>query len=380
MTRPLTELLKKNRIFRWNPGANAAFAALRTVFTRAPILKYFGPTLPVVLETDASEFALGTVISQRNPNGELHPIAFYSHKFTQAEENYEIYDKELLAIVDTMDRYSHYFEGLGNKTTVYSDHRKLLTFTEKRIYNRRHVRWAEKLSQFDFVIVFRPGKQSGKPDALSRRPDYMKGGPEAKEATTILKPDQVDVSALTENGELTESYLGINAVSVSPMDRDEELGWSIKETVEKDKEVGPYLKFLRNSELPRDKGTEEYLKHFCFDDDGFLLHGGLVYIPNEPAIKLEILRRSHDSKTAGHFGQAKTLEIVSRDYYWPRTRQYINLYVSSCDTCSRNKSPRHAKYGPLKPLPVPSSPGTLSPWISLWNSLHPAATMRSLSA
>ena len=82
LSRPLTELLKKNRIFRWNPAANAAFAALRTAFTRAPILKYFDPTLPVVLETDASEFALGAVISQRNPDGELHPVAFYSRKFT----------------------------------------------------------------------------------------------------------------------------------------------------------------------------------------------------------------------------------------------------------------------------------------------------------
>ena len=119
------------------------------------------------------------------------------------------------------------------------------------------------------------------------------------------------MSALVENGELAENYLGVNTVSIAPMDRDEELGRSIKEAVEKDKEVGPYLKFLRDLELPRDEGTEEYLKHFSFDDEGFLLHRGLVYIPNEPAIKLEILRRSHDSKTAGHFGQVKTLEIVS---------------------------------------------------------------------
>ena len=113
------------------------------------------------------------------------------------------------------------------------------------------------------------------------------------------------------------------------------------------------------SHAPRFQPRRSDHLHYI-DDEGFLLHKGLVYIPNEPAIKLEILRRSHDLKTAGHFGQVKTLEIVSRDYYWPRMRQYINLYVSSCDTCSRNKSPRHAKYGPLKPLPVPGSP---------WNSV-----------
>jgi|SRR5579859_7770505 len=127
----------------------------------------------MVLEADASDYALGAVVSQRLPDGVLHPVAFHSRKFNKVELNYEIYDKEMLAIVDSLEHYRHLFEGLGQQITIYSDHHNLLWFTETKVYNRRQARWAEKLSKYDFVIHFRPGVQGGKPDALSRRPDYV---------------------------------------------------------------------------------------------------------------------------------------------------------------------------------------------------------------
>jgi hypothetical protein len=111
---PITHLLKKGRKFHWGTAAQTAFDRLRHAFTTAPILRHFNPELPTVVEADASDYALGAVISQRNPeDGTLHPITFHSRKFNLAEQNYEIYDKEMLAIVETMDQYRHYFEGLG---------------------------------------------------------------------------------------------------------------------------------------------------------------------------------------------------------------------------------------------------------------------------
>ena len=100
--------------------------------------------------------------------GILHPIAFWSRKFNPAELNYEIYDKEMLAIINTMEHYRHYFEGLGQQIIIFSDHRNLLWSTETKIYHQQEAHWAEKLSRFNFKIVFRPGKQGGKPDTLSR--------------------------------------------------------------------------------------------------------------------------------------------------------------------------------------------------------------------
>jgi len=97
MATPLTALLKKNRRFRWTQEAQSSFDELKVAFTSAPILRHFNPSLPTVVEADASDYAQGGVISQRDPEtGELHPIAFWSRKFNPAELNYEIYDKEML--------------------------------------------------------------------------------------------------------------------------------------------------------------------------------------------------------------------------------------------------------------------------------------------
>ena len=205
---PITELLRKNRKFRWTSEAQTAFNSLRTSFTTAPVLRHFNPSLPTILEADASDYAVGAVISQRDPEtGMLHPITFHSRKFNAAELNYEIYDKEMLAIVETMDYYRHYFEGLGQTTTIFSDHRNLLWFTETKVYNRRQARWAEKLSRFDFKIVFRPGKQGGKPDALSRRPDHTLGNDVSERTMTFLKPEQIDTSLLPTDDPLLTSYV-----------------------------------------------------------------------------------------------------------------------------------------------------------------------------
>jgi hypothetical protein len=168
---PLTDLLKKGVKFHWSKAQKVAFSSLKKAFTTAPILRHFDPSKPAIVETDASDEAFGGALSQVGEDGLLHPCAFVSKKFSDTQRNYEIYDKEMFAIVECMyHHWRHYLEGSGLQATVVTDHKNLLWFTETKIYTRRHARWAEKLSRFDFVIKFRPGAQSGLPDALSRRP------------------------------------------------------------------------------------------------------------------------------------------------------------------------------------------------------------------
>ena len=133
---PLTSLLKKGNRFFWSSPAEHAFNALKKAFTTAPVLSHFDPSRSMILEADASNFALGGVASQVGEDGLLHPVAFHSRKFNPAEVNYEIYDKEMFAIVECMDKWRYYFESLGHKTTIYSDHKNLLWFMETKIYNR----------------------------------------------------------------------------------------------------------------------------------------------------------------------------------------------------------------------------------------------------
>ena len=91
-------------------------------------------------------------------------------------------------------------------------------------------------------------------------------------------------------------------------------------------------------------------------ENGLLLYKNLIYVPQDDAIRLELLQQHHDSPLAGHFGIAKTHELLSRNYYFPGMLSFVKSYVSTCDLCSRGKAPRHAKHGELSPLPVPSGP------------------------
>jgi len=303
-------LLTKERMakrFQRDEGAEKAFNFLKGAFTTALILRHFDSTRPTVLEADASDYVLGAVVSQKMPDGLLHPIAFHSRKFNPAELNYEIYDKKMLAIVDSLEHYRHLFEGLGQQITIYSDHHNLLWFIEMKVYNRRQVRWAEKLSKFDFVIHFRSGKQGGKPDALSRRPDYVKAN-SIREPTPFLKLERME--------------LGINEAGMRPSDG--ELRQAIADALPKDPVVGADL--------------ESRSAGFTIED-GLLLKRGRIYVPADMEVKLRILEACHDGKTAGHLGQEKTLELVSREYTWPGMRGFVEEYVRTCETCARNKTP-----------------------------------------
>src|SRR4030095_137898 len=92
ITAPITRLLKKEVKFHWSKGAQRAFKRLKEAFSSAPILHHFDSSKASIIETDASDYALGCVLSQKDSDGNLHPTAFYSRKLIPAELNYEIYD------------------------------------------------------------------------------------------------------------------------------------------------------------------------------------------------------------------------------------------------------------------------------------------------
>lgn len=126
-----------------------------------------------VLEADCSGYVFGGCLSQRDTNGQLRPIAYISKKLSPTESNYDIHDKELLAIVRCMEEWRGMLIGLNQPFTVLSDHKNLKHFMTSRRLNERQVRWLQTLSQFNFKIKFRPGKKAARPDALSRREQDM---------------------------------------------------------------------------------------------------------------------------------------------------------------------------------------------------------------
>src|SRR5277367_2545827 len=174
------------------------------------------------------------------------------------------------------------------------------------MYNRRQARWAEKLSWFNFKIVFRPSKQGGKPDALSRRPNYTLEKDASERTMTFLKPEQVNTSLLDPADPILATYL-LNVATEIPHTQ------HILTALNEDPEISPYLSQIRNPAMPRSDEDSPYLQPFSTDAQGMVLHNGRLYIPAVDQIKVEILQEHHDAKTAGHLGQEKTLELLTRD-------------------------------------------------------------------
>ena len=172
LAQPLTLLLRKHVPFSWLDPHTATFDALKTRFTTAPILQLPDPTQPFIVETDASDFAIGGVLSQRSPINLLHPVAFYSRQLTAAEQNYEIYDRELLAIFACFKQWRHFLQGAHHPVTVLCDHKNLVYFTDTKDLTRRQARWHLFFSEFDFTVTHKPGRLNGKADLLSRRQDF----------------------------------------------------------------------------------------------------------------------------------------------------------------------------------------------------------------
>jgi len=174
---PLTCLTQKDIPWKFDSSCQDAFNTLKKAFTSAPILTHWIPDAQLIVETDASDYALAAILSIVNEDNEVHPVAFHSHTFTAAELNYDTYDKELLAIFEAFKIWWHYLEGPAYPIDVVTDHKNFEDFSTTKVLTRRQARWSEYLSQFHLVIRFRPGHLGTKPDALTRRWDiYSKGG------------------------------------------------------------------------------------------------------------------------------------------------------------------------------------------------------------
>ncbi|MBW0551647.1 hypothetical protein O181_091362 [Austropuccinia psidii MF-1] len=172
----LTSLLKKDSRFPLNEEALRQFHQLKEAFSIAPILSHFDPSLPTTVETDASDYALGAVMSQISDTGKHH-IAFDSRTLLPVQPSYEIHDKELLGIVWALKCWRAFLLSLSSSFEVLTDHSSLQYFMSSNILTHCQARWAEFLSEFHLSITYRPGHLATLPDALSHWDDvYLERG------------------------------------------------------------------------------------------------------------------------------------------------------------------------------------------------------------
>jgi len=333
--KPLTMLTQKDLGYSWGLDQQQAFDMLKQSFTTAPILQMPDFSRPFIVEVDASDFATGGILSQRDDEGILHPVAFRSQSLSPAERNYEIFDKELLAIIQALEEWRCYLEGAEHEFTILTDHKNLEYFHTNRNLSRRQARWSQYLTCFKFKLIHRTGKASEKPDALSRRADHPRGDHD-NEDQILLKPEYFHIAATKEG------YVTIST--------DDDILDRIKEEMEKDS----FTEFIREGLA---KGTVPNWQ----EDEGFLFNEGKLYVPpDNKALLADILKRYHDSPTAGHLGEMKTRELVSRTYWWPRMTIFVKQYVSTCETCKRTKVFPQKPHGLLQPNPIPDGPWRVS--------------------
>ncbi len=368
---PLTQLLHKDTPFAWHPAQEDAFRHLKEEFKDGKVLAHFNPLKPVSIETDASDFAISGILYQTAEDSKsLQPVAFYSRKLSPAEQNYPITDKELLAIVCSLRHWRCYLEGANYTITVYSDHSNLLTFTTTKQLNRRQARWSQELGAFDFVIRHISGVKNQRADLLSRRHDYQDF---AKTGNTKALLDSSKLIAASFGDTNITSTLEAEDSDSQNSDLQQDTSADIEDTSNHQDGFIPsntLLKAFRKAYQldPFAKRTLEYLEkkeshsqqvglqHFSTNQHGLLLFKSHIYIPRDKRLKLRLLQQFHDAPAAGHFGFAKTFELLIRKFYWPNLRTILQDYISSCTTCNLNKPHRQKPYGLLQPLPIPERP------------------------
>jgi len=293
---------------------------LKTVFTNRPLLAAPNLDKEFRVEADVSNFAMGGVLSIKGGDGKWRPVAYISKSLNETKRNYEIHDKEMLAIIRCLEAWRHFLEGAKSKFKVWTDHKNLEYFMSNQKLNRRQARWALYLSRFDFVLKHISGSKMGKADGLSRRPDWEVGVEKDNEKQTLVKKEWLDMKRIRITEVVIEGVDLMDKVRKYEA-RDDE----VVKAVEEMKRAG--VKMLRDEEWRQ--------------EDGLMLKEGKVYVPKDEKLRAEVIRLHHDTSMGGHGGhggQWKTAELVTRNFWWPGVTREVKRYVEGCDACQRNKN------------------------------------------
>jgi hypothetical protein len=307
---PLTALLHKDKPYNWEKEQQSAFEQLKQHLVSAPVLILPDPTKPFTVTTDASDFAIGAVLSQNHGKGD-QPLAFESRKLSSAELNYPIHEKELLAIVHAIRLWRIYLE--GQTFTIITDHASLEYIKSQNTLSRRQARWLETLQSVTYEVKYKPGKTNVVADALSRIPN-------------------------------------INSISVlSTLDLD-----NLTFLYQQDPYFAPILETLQNLGNASEKSLAR-AKHFELQGNRiYLKEGNRMAIPKDKRLRTQILQEHHDINISGHFGIDKTYESLRRNYYWPKMGKDVYKFITTCDSCQRNKPSNQQPAGLLQPLNTPT--------------------------
>ena len=170
VARPLNDLTKKDKPFVWKEAQQEAFDKLKMLFTTAPVLAFSDNDCQFRLESDASEFTMGAVLSMLKED-KWHPVAYNSHSMSPEKRNYPIVDKEMVSVIRATEVW---------RFKVWNNHANLQWFMKRQDLNRRQAHWAQWLSRFNFKWIHKPGASMAKSNALSQQEDHAETTQQSK--------------------------------------------------------------------------------------------------------------------------------------------------------------------------------------------------------
>jgi RNase H-like domain found in reverse transcriptase/Integrase zinc binding domain/Chromo (CHRromatin Organisation MOdifier) domain len=292
---------------------------------RQPVLKQPDFTKPFAVFTDASAYGVGAILSQEGgPNTQnrtkYHPVAYYSTTFTETERNYDIYDRELLAIMKAITHWRPYLIWTKEPFKIFTDHANLLHWKSPRKLNRRTARWHGELQDYNFTLHHVAGKNHTAADALSRPPGADLGKNDNQQMVLLPEPIFIRVFDADSDGSL-EHFITVVQNNQHPLMEEWERTFPIERV------DSPDHSFWRDTTSHR------------------------LVIPPDQGLKREIMHSWHDGPLSGHPGRDETIRKINKEYFWPGARSWITEYIKGCAVCQQNKNLTHRIKTPLFRIP-----------------------------
>ncbi|KAJ9531016.1 hypothetical protein QJQ45_000981 [Haematococcus lacustris] len=367
---PLTDLCGKlSATFPWHSWPDHerhAFYELKAAVANVPMLRLPDHTQPFQVYCDASLQGVGAVLMQDG-----YPLAYLSKKLSSAEVNYTTGEQEMLALVTACKEWRCYLEGVP--FTLFTDHKPLISLPTQKNLSRRQARWMELLSRFDFKLEYIPGPVNPA-DPLSRlstglqesatvcamltrrRAQLSREGEGASVARALEANAPAAVTAnssstpeITENTTDTSHNRDFVPLVTSTSDT------SVHYPAAPAHPLGLSDQLIQGYRLDPAFNAEADLSSMYQDTHGLwrLTSKDKVVVPNDSELRNHILHEMHDAVYSGHVGINKTLERVSRVFWWNTMRADVRYYVSTCDACQRDKASSLKPGGLLNPLSIP---------------------------